>query len=182
MIRTLGRRLAAPAVSALLVTMLAPTLAVADDQPTAQVVIEWNHALLSALSVASASASAADAGTKFAYWSANHRAAVTGTYTPPAPGSQFFNLSIELSDRDHRTARQGGKCAYAAIKYYTLASGAEGWHTDTYTRCGTETDKYFSAGILDLKYLKLRVCQVGEKNSHPVNCGRWHRLYSAAKP
>ncbi|MBO3748547.1 hypothetical protein J5X84_20925 [Streptosporangiaceae bacterium NEAU-GS5] len=133
-------------------------------------------------STATTLVSASDAATPQAntvtFWSSNHRAVFRATYSPPYGDSSFLNISGTLYDHDTRTARRGGKCAYLELEYGSAAEGSRRIYTDNVTQCGPG-GKPLIGGYYKPFYFQLRVCQIPEHGTYPVNCGRWHRIYDA---
>ncbi|MEV4565243.1 hypothetical protein AB0K12_15890 [Nonomuraea sp. NPDC049419] len=89
-----------------------------------------------------------------------------------------ISVAGRLYDRDNRTYRRGGKCAFVTFQAREFRSGWDTVYTDKY--CGYPGFERFRFEVEDVSAVRVKVCQAGpQHNAWPTNCGRWDYIYSA---
>jgi len=90
-------------------------------------------------------------------------------------------VSGRLTDRDFRTFRRGGKCAYVSFQVRRLGSWR--WQSGpSYTWCGADKPpRYFSFTRNHVRAVKARVCQVDRRGGSPFACSGYRTVYWARR-
>ncbi|GAA3696639.1 hypothetical protein GCM10022224_072980 [Nonomuraea antimicrobica] len=91
--------------------------------------------------------------------------------------SNEVTVNGRLYDRDNRTYKQGGKCAYVKFE----ASDFDHDWSPVYSKkyCGYPGYQKFSFQEHDVFSLRVKVCQIGQYSKYPTKCGPWEYLYTA---
>ncbi|GAA3417823.1 hypothetical protein [Streptosporangium vulgare] len=145
---------------------------------------------LAATTAATAAPAATTAGTGYdysenwgPYFSSNHRAKSHGWIGVEWDGQQKWNrvdVKGKLYDLDHRTYKQGGKCAYVKFAVHHFGDGGNQWYDGkSYTYCGAGGAKHFAFSKHKVDSVRVKVCQIGQHSSYPTRCGDWEYLYTA---
>ncbi|WP_436762148.1 hypothetical protein [Streptosporangium sp. V21-05] len=117
------------------------------------------------------------------YFSANHRAKSRGWIGVEWDHQRKWNrvdVKGKLYDLDHRTYKQGGKCAYVKFEVHHFGDDGDQWYDGkSYTYCGAGGAKTFAFGKHKVDSVRVKVCQIGQHSSYPTRCGDWEYLYTA---
>ncbi|GAT66038.1 hypothetical protein PS9374_01682 [Planomonospora sphaerica] len=137
---------------------------------------------------AAASAAAGSSGYDYddywgSYYSGNHKAKANGWIGVDWNRRQTSNevhLRGKVYDLDHRTYRQGGKCALVRVQAHRFDDHHGYWaERESYRHCGAGGYKRFHFAADDVDSVRVQVCQIGLHSSHPTRCGDWEYLYTA---
>ncbi|MBG0818032.1 hypothetical protein [Planomonospora sp. ID82291] len=117
------------------------------------------------------------------YYSGNHKAKANGWIGVDWNHHQTSNevhLRGKVYDLDHRTYRQGGKCALIRVQAHRFDDHHGHWaEKETYRHCGAGGYKRFHFAADDVDAVRVQVCQVGPRSSYATRCGDWEYLYTA---
>ncbi|GAA3162027.1 hypothetical protein GCM10010466_61250 [Planomonospora alba] len=118
-----------------------------------------------------------------AYYSGNHKAKASGRIDVDWNRRQTSNevyVGGRVYDLDHRTYRQGGKCAYIQVQAHGFGDHRGHWaERESYRHCGAGGSKRFHFSAEDVDAVRVKVCQIGLRSAHPTRCGDWEYLYAA---
>ncbi|MFI6512493.1 hypothetical protein ACIBCT_33215 [Streptosporangium sp. NPDC050855] len=146
------------------------------------------HAATAAAPVAAPAAATAQSGYDYSenwghYFSSNHRAKSRGWIGVEWDHHQKWNrvdVKGKLYDLDHRTYKQGGKCAYVKFAVHHFGDKGHQWYDGkSYRYCGAGGAKHFAFGKHKVDSVRVKVCQIGLRSSHPTRCGDWEYIYTA---
>jgi hypothetical protein len=91
--------------------------------------------------------------------------------------SNEVHVKGALQDRDPRSYKNGGKCAFVKFE---ASDFDHNWST-VYARkyCGYPAYKKFHFQEQDVYSLRVKVCQISPYGGHAKKCGHWEYLYTA---
>ncbi|MFC4063230.1 hypothetical protein ACFOWE_33535 [Planomonospora corallina] len=117
------------------------------------------------------------------YYSGNYKAKASGRIDVDWNRRHTSNevyVGGRLSDLDHRTYRQGGKCAFIQVQAHGFGDHHGRWaERESYRHCGAGGSKRFHFSAEDVDAVRVKVCQIGLRSSYPTRCGDWEYLYAA---
>ncbi|SNS18536.1 hypothetical protein SAMN05216276_1005162 [Streptosporangium subroseum] len=117
------------------------------------------------------------------YFSSNHKAKARGWIGVEWDKHQKWNsvrVKGSLYDLDHRTYKQGGKCAYVKFAVHHFGDHDGQWYDGkSYTYCGAGGAKQFQFSKNRVDSVRVKVCQIPLHSSSPTRCGDWEYLYTA---
>ncbi|MGJ6962989.1 hypothetical protein ACSDR0_13865 [Streptosporangium sp. G11] len=146
------------------------------------------HAATTAAPAAATTAATGSSGYDYSenwghYFSSNHKARSRGWIGVEWDDQQKWNrvdVKGKLYDLDHRTYKQGGKCAYVKFAVHHFGDGSNEWYDGkSYKYCGAGGAKQFAFSKHKVDSVRVKVCQIGLHSSYPTRCGDWEYLYTA---
>ena len=117
------------------------------------------------------------------YFSSNYKAKARGWINVDWNKYQKRNkvyVKGSLYDLDHRTYKQGGKCAYVKVAVHHFGDHPGQWYDGrSYTYCGAGGAKKFQLAESKVDSVRVKVCQIAQHSNYPTRCGDWEYLYTA---
>ncbi|GAB2963032.1 hypothetical protein ACFMQL_12385 [Nonomuraea fastidiosa] len=121
-----------------------------------------------------------DSVESFSTYSSNRLAKAEGTIRVNWDGRRDNTAVVRgrLYDRDARSYRRGGKCAWVTFQAREFRGGWDTVYTDKY--CGYPNSKLIRFRVFDVSGVRVKVCQAGpERRAWPTRCGNWDYIFSA---